>query len=298
MRRAATRRADRRRPRASPAGSRNRTGRPRSRRASGRARRAPGARRTRTCCGCPSGTRRTRREDRAEWLSRSRVCLSLRRRASSHARLIIVTSATAQSVSSPPRDAVTAASHTVSVRPARTTSPRSEQLALGRCQQVELELDGQHLTALRHERQGGVARGAVRDRRHHTGVHVIVLLGQLAPGPAGDRTRARPDFDELCAEVPHEILAREACAHSRLGTCCCTHGGSLSHLGVRHNADSAGLPLRTDAVIAAEVSTSTSTCELLAVSARDPLASLRGIGPLHLQRTDRPGRTNGCVEEV
>jgi hypothetical protein len=108
---------------------------------------------------------------------------------------------------------------------------RDQQLALRRREQIELELDGQHLAALRRQRQRGVARRAVRDRRDHAGVHVAVLLRQLGPRAARDSARALADLHELGPEVLHQPLAGEARAHPLLSTRCAGHGRSLGDPG-------------------------------------------------------------------
>ena len=176
--RAAACRAGRRPRPASRAGSRSRTGRRRSHRACDRARRASSRASYSYLLRLPFGisTKATGRSGGVAFtLFESGRRLS--GCASNHERRIIVTSATAHCVSSPSLARRDRRSQTVSVRPgAQHAAARDQQIARGRRQQIELELDRQDLAALRRQRHRRIAGGAVGDRRDHARVHVAVLL--------------------------------------------------------------------------------------------------------------------------
>jgi hypothetical protein len=90
-----------------------------------------------------------------------------------------------------------------------------EIVAVGRRQQVELELDGEHVGAGRHQRQPGIAAGAVDDGAGDAGVEEAVLLRQVVAEGQADlavagRQRAHPGADQV-----HHLLPGEAPAHRR-----------------------------------------------------------------------------------
>ena len=65
-----------------------------------------------------------------------------------------------------------------------------QEIAVGGRQQVELEFDGQHFGAGRHQGQPGITAGAVHNRGGDAGVEEAVLLGEV--GAEGQADFAMP----------------------------------------------------------------------------------------------------------
>jgi len=105
-------------------------------------------------------------------------------------------------------------------RTTRTGDARAGDEALAACrgEEIDLELDGEHGRALRHQAHGRVAAGHIEDGRDHGRGHVAVLLREVvaerqldfdlagchAREPRADRVHER-ELGEACADVLPEI---------------------------------------------------------------------------------------------
>jgi hypothetical protein len=91
-----------------------------------------------------------------------------------------------------------------------------EVFAIGGRQQVQLEFDGQHVGALGHQGQSGIAAGAVDDGAGDAGVEEAVLLGQVGAEGQPDFAVAGAQRAHFGADQAHHALPREAAANVRL----------------------------------------------------------------------------------
>ncbi len=89
-----------------------------------------------------------------------------------------------------------------------------EALADGGCEQVQLELDGQHRRVRRKQREARVTAGGIDDRADDPGVDVAVLLRYLRSRNERNRAITRPHVGEDGADQAHCALPREARAHA------------------------------------------------------------------------------------
>jgi len=102
--------------------------------------------------------------------------------------------------------------------PARPEHPAHghEPLARRRGQEVHLEFHREHLVPRLHQRERGVATGAVGDGRDSGGVEVAVLLGEVIAEREADFDLAWAHDFEVGPERSHHLLLREAVAAAGL----------------------------------------------------------------------------------
>src|SRR6266478_2467603 len=76
--------------------------------------------------------------------------------------------------------------------------------ALRRSQQVHLELNAENIRAGRHQSKGSVTTSGIGDGRHHAGVQVTMLLGQISAIRKRDFNDSRPNQRKPGADQIHD----------------------------------------------------------------------------------------------
>lgn len=108
---------------------------------------------------------------------------------------------------------------------AQHSANSAEPVADDRSQEVDLELDGQHLHVGVGHRQRCIPAGRVYQRHGHAGVQIAVLLAQCFTRDNLDMHLTALDHGQLGAERFHEPLSLEARTDIRRDVACCQLSG-------------------------------------------------------------------------
>src|SRR5262249_54676305 len=114
---------------------------------------------------------------------------------------------------------------------------RHQLLAIGRRQEIDLELGGQHRAVRRKQGEAGITARRIRNGAGDPGMEEAVLLRQLLLERELDGDEPGLDPGEARADEMHHLLAAEAVAHARREI------GIARLEAAAHSQDSGSLPL-------------------------------------------------------